>query len=280
MRIWFGFLTLIMLSACVSTAMGQYRKELREMRATAEKLCEERGGLKLMKPIPEMMHILSVFDDAGEYSFVKGAGDPNLGGTTNYMLIEGVPKERMAKYTRPIAVNAYAKAAHYLSTGKVQAVDFLIEGFQRRALFLRPGLLHDGRLLPDKDQPNGMYRYALIDAGSDACEKFDQLAEAIAKQGDQLTDYLPRRAFNRAVISNGKCISISYLGPKESYRPPGYVYHGYRNDLPELRVRQEVDELFAPNGELIARLLNFSAGTRMGRCSGGSPDILKHEVYR
>lgn len=268
------------LSACVSPATLQYRALLSEMRASADRLCEERGGLEVSQPIPEWMDVVTVFMDAGEYRTVPGPVDPHphFGGAHNYLLIEHVPKDRLAMYTRPDTVTAYTTGAHYLSTGRIGAVEFLIEDFQYYDNSPRPDLLHDGRLLPDRDLPNGMYRYALVDAGNPDCASFDEMITAFNAQQDR-SGYQPRIEFDDAVVANGQCVAITYLGPKETYSPPGYVYHDYRDDLPGEKVRQYIDELFAPDGELIARLRNFSAGTRSGYCAGGDTNILEHFVY-
>jgi hypothetical protein len=273
-------LTLLVTAGCVSPAMIKYRGELREQRATADRLCEERGGVELNEPIPEMMDVLTVFMDAGPTEVTSGPGDPYLGGTTNYIVLTPAPVDEMARFAHPNFVSAYTIVAHYLSTGRVRAVDLLIEDFQYHDNYYGPGPedRHNGRLLPDRDLPNGMYRYALTDAGDPACANFDEMISSFQRHGGE-SGYAPRRDFNQAVVRNGKCIAIMYLGPKENYSPPGYVYHEYPNDLRELEVRQIIDELIAPNGDVIARLRNFTAGTRRGHCEVGSVNILEHFVF-
>lgn len=276
----FSLLTVLALTACASPADVQYRSELRQQRATAERLCEERGGLEVNQTIPEKMDVVTSFMDAGEYEAVSGPGDPYLGGTMQYRVMTKVSLQEMANYTSQNGVTAYGLAAHFLSTGRFGAVDLLIQDFQYADDSPRAGVLHGGRLLPDRHLPNGMYRYTLADAGNPECAAFNNMSDAIEKQGFDDTAYVPRRRFNDAVLRNGKCIAISYLGPKESYAPPGYVYHDFRNDLPDLQVRQEIDELISPDGEVIARLRNFSAGTRSGHCEGSSTNIFAPFVYR
>lgn len=272
-------LTLLVTVGCVSPAMIKYRGELREQRATADRLCEERGGLEIYEPIPEMMDVLSVFLNAGPSEVKPGPGDPYLGGTTNYIAITPAPVDEMALFTLKVSVQAYGKVAHFISTGRVGAVDLVIENFQYHDNYHKrnPGG-HNGNLLPDRELPNGMYRYALVNEGNPGCANFDEMISAFRNQVG-ITGYAPRHHFNQAVVRNGKCIAITYLGTKEDYSPPGYVYHEYRNDLRDLEVRQIIDELIAPNGDVIARLRNFSAGTRRGHCEGGNVNIFEHFVY-
>ncbi|MEM6653003.1 MAG: hypothetical protein AAF582_10415, partial [Pseudomonadota bacterium] len=257
----------------------QYRALLSEMRASADRLCEERGGLEVSQPIPEWMDVVTVFMDAGGYRTVPGPVDPHphFGGAHNYLLIEHVPKEQLASHTRPNTVTAYTTGAHYLSTGRIGAVEFLIEDFQHYDNSPRPDLLHDGRLLPDRDLPNGMYRYALSAVGDPACANFDEMIAAFKAQQDR-SGYQPQNEFDDAVVANGQCIAIFYVGPKETYVPPGFIYHKYRDDLPEYQVRQYVDALLDPSGQLIAKRRHFSAATRSGYCGDGSR-IFKHFVY-
>ena len=271
-------LGLVSLSGCVAGELAQYRSDLREMRATAERLCQERGGVEIYQPIPEMMDVLTMFTNAGQYRVVSEGSDPLSGGKANYQMIEQVNAGEMAQHTASYSTSSYTFALHYLSTDRVRAVDLLIENFQGHRNSYGDHLLHDGDFLPDRTSPNGMYRYVLADAGNPACKPFNEMMDAFEAQGRQP---LSKREndFHTAVVRRGECILITYLGPKETYKPAGYIYHSYRDDDPALRVWQTVDELISPEGVVIARLRNFTPGTRYNNC-GGETDILEHFVYQ
>ncbi|MFP4519934.1 MAG: hypothetical protein ACLFQ5_10795 [Oceanicaulis sp.] len=272
----FTFLAALLAASC-APGLAQYRDLLRDQRAAAERLCETQGGLEIFAPIPERMDVLTVFLNAGEYQVVRGPGDPTRGGTTTYQVITHVPRAEMAENALAWSATAYGIAAHYLSTGRVSAVDLLLEDFQYHRSRSPLGI-HTGWLLPDREAPNGMYRYSLERAGDPRCAGFDEMMAAFDEQGQQ-AGYTPRQEFDAAVRSNNRCIGIAYIGNKDTYIPPSYIYHEYSDDLPDSEVRQVVDELLSSSGDTIARLRNFSAGTRRGFCRGGTTDILEHFQY-
>lgn len=264
-----SILALLVAAGCAAGS-AQYR----EQRAMAEQLCEERGGVEIFAPIPERMDVLTVFRNAGEYQVVQVQDDPNRG-PTSYQVITQVPRSEMAKHTLAWGVSAYITAAHYLSTDRVASVDLLIEDFQYHD-HITPMGSRDAYLLPDRESPNGMYRYSLEDAGHPDCAAFDDMVAAFAEQGFQY-GYTPQQEFNVAVVNNSQCVAISYLGNKENYNPSSFIYHEYSDDLPDLGVGQNFDGLISPSNGVIARLRNFSAGSRIGHC--GTTNIFEHFVY-
>lgn len=271
---------LAVLTACASPTITEHRALLSEMQTAADRLCEERGGLEVFSAIPEWMDVVTVFLYAGEYSTAPGPVDPYLevGGPSNFLILDQVSKDQMAKLTRPTGSHAYARVVNYLSTGRIGAIDLLVEGFQAHDNAGRSDMLHNGRLLPDRDLPDGFFRYAIVDAGAPECARFDEMMAAFEKQ-EARPGYTQERQFNNLLVTLGKCVAITYLGTKDTYQPAGYVYHDYRDDLPEAQVRQYVDDLYAPGGELIARLKNYSSGNRYGYCSGQTAKILERYVF-
>lgn len=266
-------------NACSSGFAGstQFTDRLREQRATAERLCAERGGVEQLAPIPDQMDVLTIFGRAGVYRVERGPVEPNSHRSPSYQIITHVPRSEMINYTRAWGPTAYVTASHFLSTGRVRSVDLLLEDFQYHDNS-RPIALHDGFLLPDRSGPNGVYRYSLEAAGHADCSEFENMTAAFAEQGFQY-GYTPQQEFNTSVQQNFECVAIRFVGPKSTYTPPSYIYHEYYDDLPEFGVSQLVDELISPGGQIIARLRNFTAASRIGHCIGGTTNILEHYVY-
>ena len=251
-----------------------------QRRVAALRQCEARGGLTTFVQIPESLDVLTLINNRLDARAEPGADEPQAGRVGDPTRTSD-PRAQLMAGSRPDGITAYTSVVHHLSTGRVSAVDLRIANFQSYDNDPPPpATLHDGRLLPDRDLPNGVFRYSIEAAGHPRCEGFRDMEAAFQKQG-RIPGYGPAADFHAALVRDGRCVAIDYLGPAGAYVPPSFIQHEYRADLPDQGVRQDVTDLIGPDDRVIARLRSFSSITYAGgRCAEQPSDILEPFAYR
>ncbi len=224
--------------------------------------------------IPEQIDVLTIVNhmmdartepDADSRDAVEGLTRPDI------------PREDLMETSRPADrySGAYSQVLHFLSTGRVRAVDLQIVNFQSHNNNQRSGsTLHDGSLLPPRSYPDGVFRYGIETWDHPDCEEFRLMNSAFEEHG-YVNLHSPAQPFHTALVAAGQCVAISYVGSVQDYTPPSYIHHQYRADLPELEVRQDVRDLVDPDDVVVARVRSFSSRQSGGRCEGLEGEILE-----
>lgn len=232
--------TTLLVSACVSPLANEFRRSA----ALAEAHCRAEGGLRTFAEIPEYIDLLTPLYHGGDDVRPRSSADRVDIGRSVVQTGEGSLATIVAT-ADPFFLRGQFSFA-YLSTGRIGAVDLLLTNLGHPA--------DDGFFNPPPDELDGYYRYSLRQTGDRLCRWSQASRARVEAQG-----YIESEAteFFAQLDSNDQCLAIEFVAVVGDYRLDGFAVHLFFRDLLDEPVKQTVERLYNPSGDVLAEWRNF-----------------------